>query len=342
MHRAPTIALAAALLTLVGPAWAEPSEGPASEVPTPELPTVDVCVPDEAIARRRVLVIGVDGVRPDALLAARAPNMRRLARTGTVSWDAEVADITLSGPSWSALLTGVGVDKHGVTDNAFEDHALDRWPTIFERARRARADAWMASFVAWRPLQRFVLTTEVLDRSAWRRSDDRVVAEATAALRRRDPLLTFVHLDGVDAAGHKHGYGPDNPRYLRAIAAADAHVGELLRAVKRRKTRAAEDWLIVVTTDHGGTGYGHKDDLPANRRVFVIAHGLGPAGSGFTTATPRLTDVAPTVLAWLGVPFAAAGEADDALDGHALVAEGASDAARRVACSALPTAADAR
>lgn len=341
MHRAPTIALALALLTQVGPAWATPSEVSAPDLPAVDRPAPDVCVPDDAIARRRVLVIGVDGVRPDALQAARAPNVRRLARTGTVSWDAEVTDITLSGPSWSALLTGVGVAKHGVVDNAFEDHALDRWPTIFERARRARPDAWLAAFVAWRPLQRFVLTTEILDRSAWRRDDDRVVAEATAALRRKDPLLTFVHLDGVDAAGHKHGYGPDNPRYMRAIAAADARVGELLRAVKRRKTRAAEDWLIVVTTDHGGTGYGHKDDLPTNRRVFVIAHGLGPAGSVFTAATPRLTDVAPTVLTWLGVPFAAAGEGDDALDGHALVVDGAPESSR-IACSALPTAADAR
>jgi len=291
-----------------------------SEPPAPADVASDAtstCAGPAEIARRRVLLIGVDGVRADALQVARAPHLAGLARAGTASWDAEVADVTLSGPSWTALLTGVGADKHGVWDNAFSDHRLADWPTVFDRLRGERPDTWLGAFVAWRPLRERILPGEALDRNAWRSQDESVTVEAARALRTKDAHLTFVHLDAVDAAGHRHGYGPDNTLYLRAIEAADAQVGRLLAAIERRPTRSAEDWLVVVTTDHGGTGFGHRDDLPDNRRVFVIASGLGPAGSAFTRATPRLTDVAPTILAFLGVPL----DADADLDGQPLVAD---------------------
>ena len=55
----------------------------------------------------KVLMIGIDGVRPDALRAAQAPNLHRLMREGAWS-DRALTDVhTVSGPCWSSILTAV-------------------------------------------------------------------------------------------------------------------------------------------------------------------------------------------------------------------------------------------
>ena len=60
----------------------------------------------------RVLVIGIDGVRSDALTAANTPNIDALMSAGVYSPDALNDDITISGPGWSDILCGVRSDKH--------------------------------------------------------------------------------------------------------------------------------------------------------------------------------------------------------------------------------------
>ncbi len=250
---------------------------------------------------RRVLMIGIDGVRPDALLKAETPTLRRLARQGQVTWDARVVDTTLSGPSWAAFLTGVGIERHGVRNNKFESHRLGETPTFFEHLRVAFPKALLASVVAWQPFQRVLLAHSGLDLNLWRSHDDDVTAQAERILAKQDPTLLLVHLDAVDAAGHKHGYTDGPGPYRSAIETSDVRVGRLLAALKKRKTRAKEDWLVLVTTDHGGAGKGHGGGSLLERRIFIIAHGLGRARSRFRKAQPTLFDVAPTVLSFLGV-----------------------------------------
>ncbi|MBY0261086.1 MAG: alkaline phosphatase family protein, partial [Phycisphaerales bacterium] len=70
-------------------------------------------------AVRKVLIIGIDGLRPDALAAADAPSIDALIADGAYSAAAQAEDITISGPGWSSMLTGVHRDKHGVTGNSF-------------------------------------------------------------------------------------------------------------------------------------------------------------------------------------------------------------------------------
>jgi len=47
------------------------------------------------------------------------------------------------------------------------------------------------------------------------------------------------------------------PGYRHAIEQVDAHIGRVVEALSTRKDPAGEDWLIVVTSDHGGKGFKH-------------------------------------------------------------------------------------
>jgi arylsulfatase A-like enzyme len=83
-----------------------------------------------------------------------------------------------------------------------------------------------------------------------------------------------------------------------AVERIDGYVGELTRAVR---SRTGEEWLIVITSDHGGSFRSHGGNVPEDRTVFVLANGPGcrpERPEGFR----GVVDVAPTVFAFLGVP----------------------------------------
>jgi hypothetical protein len=76
---------------------------------------------DDAV--KKVLLIGIDGCRTDALLAAHAPHLQRLGKTGALSLSNDVLGDRKGGadsvtlPGWASMLTGVWADKHGVRNN---------------------------------------------------------------------------------------------------------------------------------------------------------------------------------------------------------------------------------
>ena len=88
--------------------------------------------------RKKVLLIGIDGCRPDALQAAHTPNLDSLIVGGAVSFVAQTGEHTISGPGWASMLTGVGIGKHGVVDNSFADPHFDTYPHFFYRLNEVR------------------------------------------------------------------------------------------------------------------------------------------------------------------------------------------------------------
>ncbi len=113
----------------------------------------------------KALVIGVDGVRPDALIAADTPNINKLIANGTfdprclILGERYRENNTVSGPGWSSILTGVWADKHGVNDNTFQGRNYEEYPHFFERIKAARPDALAVSLVSvWRPIDRFIVS----------------------------------------------------------------------------------------------------------------------------------------------------------------------------------------
>ncbi|KUN33463.1 hypothetical protein AQJ30_33850 [Streptomyces longwoodensis] len=112
----------------------------------------------------------------------------------------------------------------------------------------------------------------------------------------------------MDHAGHT--YGAASTQYTDAIHTADAQVGRMVAAVQARPTYAAEDWLIMVTADHGHTDAGgHGGSTLAERSTFLIATGptLTPGSVRYDVKMP---DVAASALAHLGIPLDPAWDLD--------------------------------
>ncbi|GAB4455570.1 MAG: alkaline phosphatase family protein [Armatimonadaceae bacterium] len=248
---------------------------------------------------KKVLIIGIDGVRPDALQAAKTPNLKALAESGASSYEAQTGPITVSGPSWSSMLTGVWHAKHGVKDNSFNGERYAEYPHFFRRIKQANEKLATASIVHWSPINHWILSHA--DYGVTRGSDEAVAKEAARYLQAENPDVLFLHFDEVDGAGHGHGYHPTIREYMSAIERADAHVGIVLAGLRARKTFTSEDWLILVSTDHGGKDKGHGADIPECRTIFLIVNGSS-AQPGTITPPPTTVDIPATAMAHLGIP----------------------------------------
>jgi len=247
---------------------------------------------------KKLLIIGIDGCRPDALLKAKTPHLRELIRDGAFSDRAQTGDITVSGPGWSSMLTGVWREKHGIRDNKFEGANFGEYPHFFRRLKERWPHAYTASIVNWAPINERIVRDA--DLAVILPKDSQVAEQAARVLRERDPDAVFVHFDEVDAAGHKHGFHPTVAPYIAAIEQTDIYLGQLLEGIRRRNTYAREDWLILVSTDHGGSDKGHGKNIPEHRTIFVIVSGRS-AARGTMEPAPAIVDVAATALTHLGI-----------------------------------------
>src|SRR5690606_22185326 len=97
-----------------------------------------LAVPALAAPARHVLVISIDGLRPDALMQAQAPVVKALVPRGAATLAARTILPSLTLPSHTSMLTGVGPDKHEITWNTWKpQYGVVKVPTVFEVARRA-------------------------------------------------------------------------------------------------------------------------------------------------------------------------------------------------------------
>jgi arylsulfatase A-like enzyme len=274
----------------------------------------------------KVLIIGIDGVRPDVLAQVETPNLDALIAAGTYSDRARTGLPTVSGPGWSSMLIGVWPSKHGVLNNDFTTNRYAEYPDLFTRIEQVRPALNTFVVADWLPLVtsdaggplivrvdvRVVLNGYDL---GWARADSQSVAVAVDHLSHADVDAAFVYLGNPDETSHEtESIGAE---YRAALELSDRHVGQLVAALRSRPSYAREDWLILVSTDHGRrSDGGHGGDSEEERTIFYLAS--GPAAvAGRPIGTPEIIDVAVTSLAHLGVPIDAAWALDGKVVGLA-------------------------
>jgi len=269
---------------------------------------------------KKVLLIGLDGVRVDILAQADTPNIDALMADGSFSDQAQTRPPTVSGPGWSSMLIGVWSDKHLVTGNNFEGNAYSVYPDFLTRLEHVDPAFNTFAVVDWPPLGTTAsggpLISDAVDvkinidgdERGYTEADALSLAAAVAHLVSEDPDAAFVYLGDIDVVGHDHSSLA--PQYKAAIETADGQVGQLLSALQRRPTYSQEDWLIIVATDHGRTDEGgHGGTSPQEQTIFYLVSGQSTA-KGTLIPAPNIVDVATTALAHLGVEMDPAWELD--------------------------------
>ena len=254
--------------------------------PTRPLPVVE-----------HVVVIGIDGLRPDRMLLADSPVLHGLMKTGTYSMWMRTTPLAVTLPSFTSMMTGVNPRKHGIDwdrEMPFAVQFYSKMPTIFELASRAGyVTAMTAGKSKFSALNRpgtithvFLPTVElaVTEASLYepdssppgqafaaqeKVADPVVVGEAVKFIESFKPNFLFIHLPSVDSVGHLKGWG--SMEQLAQIAKTDSLVGEVVAALERAGIR--ESTVVIVSADHGGAGLSHGPDDPRSRYIPWIANG---------------------------------------------------------------------
>ncbi len=253
-----------------------------------------------------VVIVGVDGLSPDGVRRAQAPNLARLMKEGAFTLHARGVMPTVSSPNWASMIMGAGPEQHGVTSNDWEpgkgsivptaEGAPGIFPTVFGVLRAQRPKARIAVFHDWDGFGR------LFERPAVDRIEDsdgpvKAVEHAVDYMKKERPALLFIHLDHVDDAGHAHGHG--SPEYYASVAEADRLIGLVLRGLE--SAGIAQSTVLLVTSDHGGVGKKHGGNTMAEIEIPWIVHGPGVV-AGKDLATPVSTcDTAATVAFLLGL-----------------------------------------
>lgn len=244
------------------------------------------------VAGPRLVLISVDGLRPDAIRPLETPRMAGLRDGG--AWTAtalnDLPSATL--PNHTTMLTGVVSDVHGVIFN-FDTPGLVPLETLFDYAAAA---GLRCEFFASKSKLDFLAPPGSVQ---WMDIDGDTTAlteRFCAQIHAAGPDVLFLHLRDPDSVGHVAGWM--SAAYHQAVSAVDALVGQILDAVAADGSRPT---YIMLTADHGGDATNHFLNIPENRQVPWMVSGPDiPAGWQITDAVTT-ADTTPTALWLLGV-----------------------------------------
>lgn len=268
----------------------------------------------------RVLLIGVDGTNLDKVLADPVANVGfiDLMEESVTGATSIVGHTTISGPSWTTVLTGVWDNKSGVINNIFNPAPYDAWPTVFNLLEAHNPDIDTAVIADWKYINDIAAAGAypvaaddnifVPFDTSWEDTDDDVTAATIAriaATQASDASFIFSYQVAVDEAGHAYGGG--SPEYAAAIVNTSENIAAIMVEVDAWETaNPGEEWTVIVTTDHGhqqSVGFGHGFQSPNETSSFVIFDLEGDgANDGKQNLGYSNADITPTIVNLFGAP----------------------------------------
>lgn len=263
----------------------------------------------------KAIVLGIDGATADVMEQLELPTLEGIAARGLYSRTTlyvPPAFLTVSGVGWATMATGTWPDKHDIRSNSWPENRLERFPSVLERLERTDATVRTAGFSVWPPMvDRATPGGPILGPSLdvrERLPNDVALGDRVGSwIRTADVDAAFLQFDDVDGAGHASG--ADSRAYAEQLQRTDKALGTVLAGIRARPTFASEDWLVVVSSDHGHNPEGgHGGPRPRERTTYVLAEGgrVRHEGTGLvpggTIVAPerKLVDLAPSILDHLG------------------------------------------
>jgi len=278
----------------------------------------------------KAVFIIVDGIPADVVERVATPGLDAISAQGGYARafvggaiGTESESPTVSAPGYNSLLTGTWANKHGVRDNDIENPDYRYWD-IFRIAKAHDPALHTAIFSTWQD-NRTKLVGDGLAAAGGskidyhfdglehdtgrfphdeegdyiRRIDAAVAEEAARYIRERGPDLSWVYLQHTDDVAHQFG---DGPEMVAAVRRMDEHVGAIRAAAREREQRFNEDWLLVVTTDHGRdaeSGKEHGGQSERERTIWIVTD--SPRLNARFEDRPGIVDILPSVATHLGL-----------------------------------------
>jgi len=301
----------------------------------------------EAKRFQKVVFILIDGIPKDVIEKVETPNIDAISAAGGY-FGAHVGGLkggfsqtpTISAPGYNALITGTWGHKNNVNTNSIKNPNYNYW-NIFRIVEEVQPEKVTAVLTSWTD-NRTKLVGDGLEKAGNLHLDysydgfdldeinhpkqendyhifeiDELVSKRAEAYITSDgPDLTWVYLWYPDDAAHMFG---DGEYFYEHVAKADVQVGRIWRAIQKRMHDYNEDWMIVVTTDHGRTssnGKGHGGQSDRERTTWISTN-IKP--NKYALQNPGITSVVSSIIKFMDIDVPDAVENE--LDGVAFIGD---------------------
>lgn len=279
---------------------------------------------------KKAIYILVDGIPADVIETIHTPNLDAISEKGgyaRIFVGGEKGSYnetpTISAPGYMNLLTSTWANKHNVWNNYEQRPNYNYW-NIFRILETVKPEAKTAIFSTWED-NRTILVGEGAEnagdftidyafdgfekdtlrfphdakRNFIAQIDSLVVEETAAYIGSKGPDLSWVYLEYPDDVGHGLG---DSEYFYQSVQNADKQIGKIWKAVEKRMA-LGEEWMIVVTTDHGRdalTGKHHGGQTDRERITWLVTNQQAQS-QRFDSGSMSILDISPSILNFMEI-----------------------------------------
>jgi predicted AlkP superfamily pyrophosphatase or phosphodiesterase len=254
----------------------------------------------------KILLILVDGMRPDSLEICKHPFISKMKRTGSYTGEAQTVMPSVTLPCHMSLFHSVAPDRHGVLTNTYTPQVRPI-NGLFEQLRLSKKSCGF--FYNWGELRDLAKPDSIAYGCyvsghiyTYKEANSIITDEAIKYINKAKPDFVFLYLGYTDEAGHAYGWMTEE--YIESVY-------ESWDCIEKIVTSISEDYTVMITADHGGHDRSHGSDSPEDMTIPLFIK-----GSTFTPDVKlenvNIIDIAPTIVRLLGV------EAADEWEGKSL------------------------
>ena len=253
----------------------------------------------------KVLLISVDGMRPDALPSVS--NAQEIIARSAYNMKAQTVMPSVTLPCHVSLFHSVDPSRHGTTTNTYmpQVRPIDGLCEVLRKNKKR-----CASFFNWEELRDLSRPASLVHsyfisggKLGYDKANPLTADAAISFLSAVDVDFTFLYFGYPDAAGHSFGWM--GKEYYESLENSWYNIGRVIDSLDG-------DYTVIITADHGGHDRTHGTELPEDMTIPLIILGKDFApGEAFEGA--NIKDIAPTVAKLLGV------EPDEEWEGKSLI-----------------------
>ncbi len=243
---------------------------------------------------KKAIVIGYDGCRVDnfrLLETSKRSAVNHLldggghaifTYAGGVNYPAKNIQDTSTAPGWCSMLTGKLCDEHKINENGVPKEVEPK--TLLISLVEDKTINSSAFYVSWNGHfvnknstyineKKYIEDNKINSVFLDAKNDDGTKSNIINDLKQKDCTdFIFSTIEYTDHAGHASGFTLNNVNYKSGFRNADAAGMDIIDAIESRDSYDTEDWLILITTDHGGIGKEHGGPSFEERITFIISN----------------------------------------------------------------------
>ena len=256
--------------------------------------------------KNKVILISIDGMRPDALKLTGNPYVKELEKNCTYSYVGSSVIPPVTFPCHFSMAHSVTPDRHGILTNTYVPQVRPV-TGIFEKIKSAGGVS--AMFYGWEPMRniskpgslKYATFIHVRVRES---VDTALTDEAIRSIGENKPDFVFLYLPDTDDKGG-HDIGWMSEEYIRRISIAIDNVKRVIDAY-------GDEYSVIIMADHGGHDRNHGQNIPEDMTIPLFFYGP-EFQKGKEIEGVSLLDIAPTIAALMDIA------PEEEWEGHSII-----------------------